>query len=131
MDVGSLGPYASAAAVRSRPNSSAIVAAVQCAFRPLGLGSAHTRVAPIVRSCGPILALPVAEGRPVRGHADHREPARPQPLHLGGQQPAALAVLLARSARRPAPSPAPTTFVMPRPYDEQLAPARRASAAAG
>ncbi len=47
----------SAAASRSRPNSSAIVSTVQCAFSPLGLGSTHTRVSPIVLDCGPTRAF--------------------------------------------------------------------------
>ncbi len=49
--------YDASAAVRSRANSSAIVCAVQCAFSPLGLGSAQILVPPIVRSCGPIRAF--------------------------------------------------------------------------
>ncbi len=50
-------PSYSSAATRSRPYSSAIVAAVQWAFRPLGLGRTQIRVPPMVRCWGPIRAV--------------------------------------------------------------------------
>jgi hypothetical protein len=49
-----------AAASRSSPNASASRGAGHEALRPLGLGSAHTRVSPMVPSCGPT----AAPGRP-------------------------------------------------------------------
>ena len=48
------------AASRSSPNASASRGAGHEALRPLGLGSAHTRVSPMVPSCGPT----AAPGRP-------------------------------------------------------------------
>src|SRR5690606_38080129 len=55
-DRGTAGRHYARAASRSRANSSARVVGVQCALSPLGLGSTHTRVSPIVRSCGPTRA---------------------------------------------------------------------------
>ena len=44
------------AASRRRPNSAVMAASGQCAFRPLGLGTIHSRVPPITVSCGPTWA---------------------------------------------------------------------------
>ena len=120
-----------ATTARSSPNAAPRVCGVKCAFRPLGLGSTHSRAPASGSGCGPKPAFGRAEPDPVRGHPDHGHPRRAgtaPPCRPGSAPPSTSSAGVSSSARALARA---TMLVMPSPYPGQLVLLARVQLAGG